>query len=61
MEEENLNKEEQDIEFEGMSNLMENLNLSVEVLGCSPIKSVSSRDKIGYGKRNLAEICDAGK
>ena len=26
-----------------------------------PVKSVVSRDKIDYGKRNVAEICDAAK
>ena len=25
------------------------------------VKSVGSRDKIGYGKRKLAELCDAAK
>ena len=31
------------------------------MLGFSPAKSVGSRNKIGYGKRELAEICDAAK
>ena len=31
------------------------------MLGYSSIKSVSSRDKIDYRKRKLAEICDAAK
>ena len=31
------------------------------MLGCLPVKSVGSRDKIGYWKRKLAEICDAAK
>ena len=30
-----------------------------EMLGCQPVKIVGSRDKIGYGKEKLAEICDA--
>ena len=39
----------------------ENLNSSVEMLGFFPVKYVGSREKIGYGKRKLAEICDGGK
>ena len=31
------------------------------MVGFFPVKSVGSRDKIGYGKRKLAEICDAAK
>ena len=31
------------------------------MLGFVPVKSVGSRDKIGYGRRKLAEICDAAK
>ena len=31
------------------------------MLGCLPVKSVGSRDKIGYGKRKLAEICGVAK
>ena len=31
------------------------------MLGCLPVKSVGSRDKIGYGKRKMAEICDVTK
>ena len=31
------------------------------MLGFFPVKSVDSRDKIVYGKRKLAEICDAAK
>ena len=47
IEEGNFDKEEQDTEI-----------LNVRVLA-SPF--VGSRDKIGYGKRKLAEICDAAK
>ena len=31
------------------------------MLGFSTVKSVGSRNKIGYGKRKLAEIFDAVK
>ena len=31
------------------------------MLGFFPVKSVGSGDEIGYGKRKLAEICDAAK
>ena len=31
------------------------------MLELSPVKSVGTRNKIGYGKRKLAEICDAAK
>ena len=31
------------------------------MLGCLPVKSVGSRDKTGYGKRKMAEICDVTK
>ena len=54
IEEKNFDKEEQDVEFENVSNLKENLNSSVEMLGCLAVKSVGSRDKIGYGERKLA-------
>ena len=27
----------------------------------SPVKSIGMRNEIGYGKRKLAEICDAAK
>ena len=57
----NLIKKNKGIELEGISNLKENLNSSAGMLGYSSIKSVSGRDKIDYGKRKLAEICDAAK
>ena len=28
---------------------------------CFPVKSVGSKDKIGYGEKKLTEICDAAK
>ena len=31
------------------------------MLGFLPVKSVGSRDKIGYGKRKPVEICDVAK
>ena len=31
------------------------INTSLELLGCFPIKYVSQRDKIGYGKRKSYE------
>ena len=31
------------------------------MLGFLPVKSVGSRDKIGYGKTKLAEICDVAQ
>ena len=31
------------------------------MLGLSPVRPLGSRNKIGYGKRKLAEICDAAK
>ena len=37
-----------------------NLN-SVDILGLSPVKSVGSKSKIGYGKRKLTQICDVTK
>ena len=43
--EENFDKEKQDIQFENISNLKESLNSSAEMLGCSPVKSVGSREK----------------
>ena len=39
-------------EFEDIINLKENLNSSVEMLGYLPVKSVVSREKIRYGKKN---------
>ena len=57
IEEENFD-EEQDIKFE---DIKENLNSSVEMLRCLSVKSVGSRDKIGYEKRKLTNICDAAK
>ena len=45
-------------QFEEISNLKDKLNSSVEMLGCSPVKSVDRRYKIGYRKRKLAEISD---
>lgn len=39
----------------------ESLNSSVELLGCSPVKYVSSRDSIAYGKRKLDEVYTAVK
>ena len=34
---------------------------SVDILGLSPVKSVGSKSKIGYGKRKLTQICDVTK
>ena len=34
----------------------EELEKSIEVLGVSPIKSISAGDKVSYGKRKLNEI-----
>ena len=31
------------------------------MLGFLPVKSVCSKNKIDYGKRKLAEICDVAK
>ena len=31
------------------------------MLGFFPVKSVGSREKSGYGKRKVAEVCDAAK
>ena len=47
--------------MEHISNLKENLNSTVDMLGFSPVKYVGSRYKTGYGKRKLAEICDVAK
>ena len=33
----------------------------MNIFGFIPVKSVGSRDNIGYAKRKLAEICDAAK
>ena len=60
IEEENLIKKNK-VKFGDTSNLKGNLISSVEMLGCSRVKSVGSRDKIVYGKRKLAEICDVAK
>ena len=32
------------------------LNQSVEILGCSPLRSVSQCDKISYGKRKVSQV-----
>ena len=32
------------------------LNQSVEILGCSPLWSVSQHDKISYGKRKVSQV-----
>ena len=32
------------------------LNQSVEILGCSPLRSVSQHDKISYGKRKVSQV-----
>ena len=32
------------------------LNQSVEILGCSPLRSVSQQDKISYGKRKVSQV-----
>ena len=47
--------------MEYISNLKENLNSTVDMLELSPVKSVGTRNKIGYGKRKLTEICDVAK
>ena len=47
--------------MEHISKLKENLNSTVDMLGFSPVKSVGSRNKFGYGKRKLAEKSDAAK
>ena len=32
------------------------LSQTVEILGCSPLRSVSQRDKISYGKRKVSQV-----
>ena len=39
----------------------EELDLSIEKLGCSPMKLIGHRDRVGYGKRKLAQIGNAAQ
>ena len=32
------------------------LNQSIEILGCSAVRSLSQRDKISYGKRKVSQV-----
>ena len=59
--EEVLTPEDNSDDFKDPVIAKEQLNRSVEVLGCSPIKCVSERDKLNYGKRKLDEVCTAVK
>ena len=35
--------------------------MSIVGFGCSPLKFVSNRDKVGYGKRKIEQVCAAVK
>lgn len=45
-----------DEEFEPSSAVAHNLNTSITTLGCSPLKPVGDRDKLGYGKRKISQV-----
>lgn len=48
-------------EFEPLTTAQQSLDTSSSVLGLSPIKPVSQRDKLGYGKRKIQDIQTAAK
>ena len=50
-----------DLDFKDTSLERERLNVSVAGFGCSPFKFVRNRDKVGYGKRKLEQVCAAVK
>ena len=50
-----------DSDFQDTSLQQERLSMSVAGLGCSPLKFLSNRDKVGYGKRKLEQVCAAVK
>ena len=50
-----------DSNFQDISLKRERLNMSVAGFGCSLLKFVSNRDKVGYGKRKLEQVCAAVK
>ena len=43
-------------EFIDDSYLRDTLNISIGTLGCSPLKHVSKRDRVSYGKRKLDQV-----
>ena len=45
-----------DPEFSDNSFVKEQLDSSLLTLGCSPVKLVSQRDRVSYGKRKLSEV-----
>ena len=50
-----------DSDFQDTSLEQERLSMSVAGFGCSPLKFLSNRDKVGYGKRKLEQVCAAVK
>ena len=50
-----------DSDFQDTSLERERLNMSVAGFGCSPLKFVSKRNKVGYVKRKLEQVCAAVK
>ena len=50
-----------DSDFQDTSLEQERLSMSVAGFGCSPLKFLSNQDKVGYGKRNLEQVCAAVK
>lgn len=45
-----------DVSFEDSNCSQYDLNSSIQNLGCSPLKLVAQRDRIGYGKRKLVQL-----
>ena len=43
-------------EFFDYSYLRDTLNINISTLGCSPLKHVSERDRVSYGKRKLDQV-----
>ena len=43
-------------EFVDESYLRDTLNISIGTLGCLPLKYVSERDRVSYGKRKLNQV-----
>ena len=39
----------------------EAVSLSASALGCSPLKSICDRDKVGYAKKKVRRLHDAAK
>lgn len=50
-----------DEDFEPPCIVSDKLNMSIVNLGCSPLKSVGERDRLGYGKRKVKQVEQAMK